>query len=603
MNWMLRSVSLIKSAAVCVSVATMCATPIAQGAAAANQKSLISQYLKDTGLITKRMTVGEFWKSVRHVYPPTLQKQMDAWVSLNRNELMPKVEATAFKDADGKEQVRLTLTKDNQSTTLTFTNDEDKPLRVNNVSLTRKELLNYNKFNDIARKIAKNDPIVGKALKTGQQKPLLANPVLSPDEYRKLSPRQRAEYMVRMRAAMEAADKVYKVRYGVKTAFQQPTNKYEFALQFLFGDKVTAGALTGKPCIIAGYISKYGDGDSCGSDYQHGPLNADLSRQMKSSGASCGGQSACNPLVYGYSPNGSAFCVPSKEVQYATRYCDSKSPVVTPEDKKRIVESYLKHQGKDVNLKLNEEGKIPEEQMKDIAPFLQDLGALISHASVECGQEPLSRIKKAREEQNDACSVLETRMISLQTFAVAPEPPAPPSPLPNPPTQTCNDTMPGTTKDSEGNCACGEGQRPGEGGICVVIEADGGGGDLPRGKSAVKGVEECGFWCRNKNWIVPVGAGLVGLGLFWLLMKQGTKSKSSTPEYVPPAPVPEPDSPGNPTTPPPVVGPPPAPVCPSPNTLVNGVCTAPVVVPPPPVDNTSEGGSKIEAPGRATGVR
>ncbi|WII71083.1 hypothetical protein QJS83_11480 [Bdellovibrio sp. 22V] len=599
MRWKFKPVSVMKTLAAGLSVFTMTMSPVAEGAAASNQRKLINQYLKETGLTTKKMTVGEFWKMVRHVYPPVLQKQMDQWVAINRHEMMPSIEATSFKDADGKEQVRLTLTKDGQSSTLTFTNNEDNPLKVNGVSFSQKELLNYNSFNDLARKLSKQDPAIGKALKTGQQSVIGKHPVLTLKEYSALSPRQRAEYMIRMRLAMQAAEKVFEVRYRTQSSYEVE-NKYEYVLNVLFGDMAHAGALTGKPCIIAGYISKYGSDDSCGSERKGGALNADLRSKMSATSANCGGGVACNPLVYGFKDGGSSYCVPGGEVKYATRYCNGQSKLrimdakASGEDKKRIIESYLKyHEGKNVDLKLNEEGKISEEQKKEIAPFLSDLEGLIKSADAECKKAPLANIAKSREEQDSACKELQTRMFSLQTFAVKQEPPPPPGPLPEPPTQTCNDKTPGSTQQGK-DCVCGEGSKKDENGTCVVIET-GGSGDLPGGKETVKTKEDsCGFWCRNKNWIIPVGVGVLALGLFWWLFKDKSKAKSKDPGYTPPPPVPEPET--QPTaTPAPTVEPPPPAPSPSP--------TVPPVVVPPPVTTPTEGGSKVDEPGRAGGVR
>ncbi|WP_413612175.1 hypothetical protein [Bdellovibrio sp. HCB-110] len=600
MKWKLKPVSLVKQFAAGISVVTMCISPIAEGAAAASQKKLINQYLKETGLTTKKLTVGEYWGMVRHVYPDKLQTQMDEWVRLNRNELMPSIEATSFKDAEGNEQVRLTLTKDGQSATLTFTGDEDKPLKVNSVSFSKKELMNYNNFNDIAAKLAKQDPAIAKSLKTGKLARVSKNSVLSWDEYKKLSPRQRAEYMVRMRMAMEAADKVLQVRNKYRASYS-PDNKYEYVLQVLFGDAAYAGALTGQNCIIAGYISKYGKDDSCGSEKKGGALNADLRGQMEARKGSCSGnQVACNPLVYGFKAGGASYCVGQSEMKYATANCNKQSPVGTPQDKKRIIESYLEHAaGKKVDLKLNEEGKIPEEQKSEIDPFLSELKDMLNDANAKCNMVPLKDIKKAREEQDSACRELQTRMIALETFAVIKEPPSPPLPLPDPSTGTCNDQTGGATPTADGKgCKCPEGQKEGEGGICVVIET-GGNGDLPGGKD-VKKEDSCGFWCRNKNWIIPVGVGAAALGLFWWLFKKDSKAKNTDPVYVPPAPVPEPTATTSPTTP--IVEPPPPAPCPAPNSMINGVCTPPVIV-PPPTPTTSEGGTKTDEPGRAGGVR
>lgn len=605
MRWKFKPKSLMKSVAACASVFTMCIAPVAQGAAAQDQKKLINQYLKETGLTTKKMTVGEFYRMVRHVYPHKLQKQMDQWVELNRHEMMPSVEASSFKDADGKEQVRLTLTHAGQSSTLTFTGNEENPLKVNGVSFGRKELMNYNSFNQIAAKMAKLDPVVAKALKTGKQKPLSKNFVLTYKEFTRLTPRQKAEYFVRLRAAADAAQKVYTTRYGAQ-AMTELNQKYEYAFRFLFGEEAEAAGLTGKPCIVAGYLSIYGENGSCGGSRQ-GAI--DLKNKMESNSATCSGNSvSCNPMVYGFAANGGAHCVSRSEVKYATRACNSKSPLRRDdprsegEDKKRIIESYLKKvKGQDINLVLNEEGKISQEQFDQISSYLTDLQGFINSAVAECGQAPLKDIQRAREDQVSACNEIKTRAFSLQSFVVAPEPPPPPGPIAG----DCDVQKTGSVPGPDGKgCVCPEGTKESEEEsrpVCLVIEA-GGEGELPGVKTDTVPEDSCGFWCRNKNWIIPVGIGALALGVFWWLFNKN-KSKSETKnEYIPPAPAPEPEpEPTATVTTPPVIDPPPTAPCPAPNQMVGNVCV-PVVVVPPPVPET-EGGTQTDGSIRAGGVR
>lgn len=619
MKWNLHPASLLKSIAASVSVFTMCIAPVAQGAAAASNKQLINQYLKETGISTKKMTVGQYWASVRHVYPAKLQKQLDGWVALNKNQMMPKVEATTFKGADGVEQVRLTLSRDGQTYNITFTGNEDTPVKVNSITLNKKEMANYNNYDAVAKKIVEKDPALKKVYGTvgSVNSSQLSKPKVSSAIFKKMSRRQQAEYLIRLRLAMESAQKVLAVSNNTQATIETE-KKYEFALQSMFGDLAYAGQLTGQPCIIAGYISKYGADNSCGSTRKGGALNEDLLGQMRTSKANCGGGVACNPLVYGYK-NGNAFCVPKEEVQYATRYCGSekasplrKGKAEFNSDKKRIIESYLKENGteenKNISLDIDSDGFVSEEQNKQAEPFMRDLRNYLLKADSECSKPPLKQVTEKRDEQASACNELRERMISLGIQERKPDPPLPPLPLPNPPTKSCEEEKPGSARDAEGKCTCaatGNPESREEGGKCVipavvVVAEDG--GNLPQGEAPQKEKEkdDCrskggSFWECNSAWIIPLGLLAFGAGLFWWI-----KDRNKTPgAYVPPAPVPEPSPSPTATTPP--VTPPPTAPCPSPNTWVNGVCTPPSVVPPPAI--TSEGGNKVETPGRVNGVR
>lgn len=604
MRWNFKPVSLIKKTAASLSVVTMCIAPVAQGAAAENQKKLINEYLKETGLTTKKMTVGEFWRMTRHVYPHKLQTQIDTWVKYNRNELMPQIEASTFKDANGVEQVRLLLTQDGKTTQLTFTGDEDIPVKINKVGLSKKELLNYNNFNDLARKISTQDTSIGNDLKkSGPVDVIGKQPVMTFNEFKKLSVRQRAEYLIQIRETLEAVQDVFAVRGMVKTSSYEVNDKYDYVLNFLFGQPTIAAGLTGQPCIVAGYISKYGEDQSCGGG---GTGRQDYLTQQNKTGARCSGMDLpCNPLVYGFDGSGNTYCVPRRLKNEATANCNQQSPLNNPQDKKRIIESYMKKvQSKDVDLKLNEKGEISKEQYAEISGFLTDVNGLVARADSECGMVPLKNTVEIRPDQKQACEELRKRAVNLQTFAVDPvphtQPEAPPPAVPN--NGNCAEQVKGSHPSADGkSCECGDGEKVGKVGepgremqACVV----GGGGAGAGGEAK----NSCGFWCRNKSWIIPVGVGVLALGLFWWLFSKDKKKSNKSPEYVPPAPVPEPGTttPTTPTTP--VVNPPPPAPCPSPNTLVNGICTQPVVV-PPPTTTVTEGGTKTETPGRAGGVR
>lgn len=615
MRWKFKPVSILKQFAAAISVVTMCIAPVAEGAAAANQKKLINQYLKETGLTTKKMTVGEFWRMVRPVYPAKLQNQIDTWVMFNRNQMMPAIEATSFKDADGQEQVRLTMTVDGQSVNITFTNNDDAPVKVNGVTLTKKELSNYNDFNAVAAKIMKQDAGIAKSMQTaGKYTDFSKKSVLSFNEFAKLTKYQQAEYLIRARRSLEAADKVFRATSKPPVSMSEPTNKYEYVLQVLFGENACAKAKAkssdakeGDPCVLAGYMTKYGKGGlSCGSVGAKGSeFNEDFRTKISGTGANCGAKSVpCNPLVYGFSSNGSTFCISgAKNINDATQICGSKAPIGTPEQKKALIESYMKNaKGKNVNLVLNEEGKISKEQHDLIAPYLADLDTYLSDADLRCATVPLSDIAGKRTEQGTACEELRKRRVALDQFANKPEPPAPPAPQP-PPVDTCSDQ--GKVADNNGGCVCPPGQKEGDVGEgqaktrgCLIVE--GGGEGDPAGKQP-PAKDDCGFWCKNKSWIIPLGIGVAALGLFWWLFKDKSKAKNKAPEYIPPAPVPEPTATVSPSPTSTIIDPPVAPpACVAPNTLVNGICTPPVVVPPVP---SGEGGTTPSNPGMGGGVR
>lgn len=584
MKWNLKSFSVVKALAVTASVVTMCTTPLAQGAQAKDrakqtQKELINHYLRTTGLTTKKMTAGEYWRMVRPVYPAKFQKYMDAWISAYNNTPMPTIDATALKGPDG-EQVRLLFSNGSgQTMAATFTGDMDRPVKINGLSLSKKELMNVNQFEGLLKRLAKEDPSLKKMIKDTRPPKFSygRDTVLSIKEFRKLTAAQKAEYFIRLRRAAEAAQKVFITRYGAQ-AWNELQHKHQWAVQFLLGTPAEARVsdLAGKPCIVAGWISVYGENGSCGGTSSG---QADLQAQMSRVSASCSGNSVpCNPMVYGFDGSGGSHCIPRQPretINNATALCGQKAPISTPEEKKAIVESYMKKvKGQEINLELVD-GKVSEEQYAQVAGFFDDLGMFIAKASEECEKDPLKQIRASgqRDDQNSACDEIKTRAFALDAFKTArPEPPIPAGP-------SCEDELSGSVLMGE-KCECPEG---------AIAEDQGGGkqacvfADKPAGPAKDEKKKKGGSLLPILGILAVVGIGA------YLIFKD--KDKKNPPTHVTPNPPLEP-------TPTPTVTPPPT-NCEPPNTIVNGVCTPPVVV---PVDET-EGGTKDPVTGIGGGVR
>lgn len=603
MRWSLQPLRFLKSAACVASVFTMCFAPLAQGKAVQTNREKINEFMKSSGL-SKGVTVGEYWKLVRHAYPAPLRGQLDLWVALNRNQMMPKVEATTVKDRNGKEQVRLTMSRDGKNMTLTLTGDKAKPVKVNNVALTAKELTNYKSYGALAKKIMTEDPTMKKALPLKPLAVIGQNPVLSFKEYKALTPRQRAEYLYKVRMTVQAAQRVYKAKFGAQAA-ADIESKYQFAFEFLFGENAEAAkasSLTGKPCVYAGYLTLYGENGSCGGQ-KEGEVHFKAAKSA--SIASCPGQDQpCHPMVYGYKSDGSNYCIPHAQRKNATELCNGASKLNGPADKKRIIESYLAKRGKNVNLVLDVDGKVSEAQYSEISSYLTDLNKYIKDAIGECDNDPLKSIQKGREDQKWACDAIRTRAFDLQAFATNPvpvvlNPPVPPVPV------IVDSCDPAREVNKDGTCGpCKAGTEPQQGKkedgtdgeVCGVIVAVAGGGDLPGAKEEPKEKEDkCdGFLCISPLWWIAGGVALVGLAA-WAIFRDKDDDKDK-PTYTPPIAV----DPGTPTPTPTVPVTVPDPVCVPPKVIQNNQCVLIIDVLPPP---ETEGGTLVPAPGSAGGVR
>lgn len=621
MRLKLKPLSITKALAASASVFTFCMAPVAQGAAAANQKQLINQFLKETKLSTKKQTVSEFWQSVRHVFPKKPQAQLDTWVRLNGNQPMPKVEAQTIKGSDGKEQVRLNfLMAEGKTMTMIITSDEDQFIKINSQWLSAKDLSRYNNFNDIVAKLAK-DPQIKKELESmpTQKVTVGAN---APNKYktqrRFLTGREIAklptlkaqvDVLLKMREASEAADRVFTSGGGKKGAMNEILNHdaIEYVWSLLLPD---ANAADG-PCVASGWIASYHQNSCARADLGRDTLIArakelPFNDQIKAKVETCAntGGLPCNPMIFGFEDNsGTPICI-KQSVKTATKQCNERAPL-TAAGKEKIIQSIVAAKGKDGSLcKLNGESTVSQSCLDALDNYTNGLRQHYSNAaqfctsgSVKTPEEKSQWVTRGdiKSDQKQACDNLRDRYFGLAAMVEA----GPPVVIAPPPIKedNCSKEVAGTKMNASGQCVCETTNAPptdseeigAKKKVCAAAIVDATGDKVGEKK------EECGewSWCKKKGVYIAVGAGLIVAGLLaWLLTKKKKKDKKD-PVYETPAPVPEPTatvtvSPSATITP---VDPAPTdPACDvPPNSIINGVCTPPTVVPPEPLP--SEGGT------------
>ncbi|WP_413291478.1 hypothetical protein [Bdellovibrio sp. HCB337] len=556
------SLSLAKSCAVAVATFSMVIAPVAQGANAKAvaqvaakpkvmkpsdhynfnmTKSKMLEYLKFSGLSgKKRITVGEFWSKMRPYYPKTLQKGMDRWVMLNRNDFMPQFEATTYKDSEGKEHIRLLISKDGQTVTASFNPESNsKFVKVNNTYLTRNDML----YHDQAlAKVAHGDKGIKNQLLKAQKKPLKKSVVLSFAEFNRLAPKQKAEYMVRLRYVAENAERVKKVFGAVKTS-ENETSKEEFFVQWFLGVEAEAadrvrGAGIGDGCIVNGFLSQYGENFSCGGRTT-GREHLETQIEKYSAKGCSSGTLPCNPYVYGFKTGGTPgrpYCVSTANVSGSIRdatskFCPGQSPLGkgTPNeaaDKKRIIESWMAAKGQPIDLAFDKDGKVSKEQYDKVKEYVDGLNAYIDEATLACATLPLSATKAVRDEQESACTALATRKMDLAYYPTTP-PIIPPPPIGE--EKDCSTIKAGALPPECVTCPPGmqDGTLTEDGGprpACVDQIANTGAGtkeecnkDEKRDEKSGECEPLCGWWCKYGNWVIggAVIAGIIG-AIAWL---------------------------------------------------------------------------------------
>jgi len=256
-----------------------------------------------------------------------------------------------------------------------------------------------------------------------------------------------------------------------------------------------------------------------------------------------------------------------------------------------------------------------------VKDYLQTLNDYLDKADAMCGMEPLKSIsEKNRADQLSACKSLRTRHINLEYYPMT-EPQPPPEPPIVAPAKDCDVEKAGSVLDPHSNnCICQNGKdgtiqedgkdKP----ACVPSEADNTGKDdkkIECNADEHKNVDKsgnvdsanpcdanCGWWCRNKTWVIAGGVGLGILGLILFLNRgHGNSTTTQTPyDPCPPAVLVGSVSclPRTVMTPAPSVQPPPPIVAPT------VVIVAPV---PKPVATTTSESTSGTSSSTASGVR
>jgi hypothetical protein len=545
MKWLSNSWNFTKTLSLTLSTFTMVMTPVAQGAEAAKKAPVmktvkvkvdetkfnwkvdanrIQQLMKNTGLAkNKRMTVGEFYSKIRPFYPMTQQRYLDLWMVENHGMQMPEIQVTTYKDSDDKEQIRLLLTKNGQTVSLSFnSNSREKFVKVNNTDLSRMDVLF---FENAYRKLAKGDKVIAKDIQANRQtKPVLMGPThITFEKYKRLSPRDKAAYLMRIRELLAAAQKVHD-SFGSKKQASAEENKYEYFAQWIFGLQAQAvddgdgngddggkgplikGARHGQRCWVAGFNVTYNKATSCGGGPDGSPARKELLQKMQESNSTCPPkQIGCNKLLY--NNDGATICMknPSSELRssmHVDGYCSTQSPLRpgSLEDKEKLINGYLKSTGSSLAIKIEEDGKDGRlakngmsdkeyaEAEKTLREYMKTVSTFVDEGMELCGTFPQTRVNEARSEQKLACDGLLTRKFNLDFYTLTPPPTDPPTPPPTV-TENCSVTSPGSTAGPSGQCECLAPKqwvdKPGEASTTVRYC------EIPEVIAAVEEVEKC----------------------------------------------------------------------------------------------------------------
>jgi hypothetical protein len=566
------------------SIMSMTLQPLAQAKEQANWSAqALKEFVKTTQDSNGQpVSLGKFWEKSYKSMTLSEQIKLKPAVEILKNIKLPSAEVITINGNKGNQSARLLITVAGKTVTVEFLGSQEKYVRVNGVVLSYEDTLSFEKF---MSKVSLDSAFVADRnlnLDFAMKKPHL----VSLEEYKKMTPEQRAILLIRLREVSEAAEEVLQISREKQKG--KKTVQYFFTQSLMSSadaqTKSEIRAAVGKPCLVAGYV---GEIVTTGSRTYCNPASAIKAFEertgIKSTCSS--GTHGCNPISF---PKSGGICEKpgrgNDSYQQFTKLCGDASPIKTAAEQAELVKAYVKKkEGKDLSFGLKD-GKVDneEEYNKYIKPYMDEHNKLNEEAyNNVCSSANFSTVSKIDRKLQSACDTLKDRKIALELFkaeSVGTTPPVattPPGPADGPGSPCHTDDFkgdkakdaPNGIRDANKKCIATAVPAPGAAGSTAgmtreecdkqngtyVIDDKTGEKVCRTREAAVAPVAagrtrtEPGWFERNKNLIFGLGAGLlVFLGIRWATRSSGSGSSGN---YNPPAPPPLPP------VPPPVVPP------------------------------------------------
>lgn len=367
------------------SIWTMTMSPVALGQQAKQvTKSEMQAALDQMGL-NKQMTLGEFYKKNKYLFPERIRKEIEPMFMANKNMMMPSFEVISSKTTSGEEIPTVRMSQGGELINLQWFGEKDRLLKFQNTNLSEIDVIN---FDDMYTRIIAGDERFRKQVepkvplkKDSAKIPAKVLPDITTAEWKSMSAYQRANYVVNMRTLWQDARAVLNAKKSNTKAKPKKTSQHIFEQHPYFAalfytpvaeangaakvvvsqtrtESRTEYTFTGNTCIVAGYVAKYETVTSaqvCNhtvADKAYAQKDNSLYLKAKEVCARDSGKIACNPYVYG-APGGSPTCVnPSRtddSFQRATHYdgpCDTASRLQSSPAEVEILKDKAKTNGR-----------------------------------------------------------------------------------------------------------------------------------------------------------------------------------------------------------------------------------------------------------------
>ncbi len=318
--------SSIKALAAILSIWTMTFSIVALGLESENRLKEVQNFILDTGL-SKKTTYKEFWNKSKHLYPGEVYKSAEKFFLTNPNAEMPKFSVREVANSKGEKTVALTIDGDGgKSHQVQILGQPDKWATFDNVALTPADFHHVEAtFKKVENGLkSKNKPSSNVKSNSALQK-FQGYPTIDKASWKKMTPIERAQHIVNLRALWSASIEVLEVSNNLKSKNKTKTSsldKWNMFISFLNQEAIAATGV-GDACIVAGYTGSY----------QRGKNGLTCNYPVGQGRSSC--KTPCNPVIYGYKADGNEICVSSRaELQTATHWngiCDKASPLTITE--------------------------------------------------------------------------------------------------------------------------------------------------------------------------------------------------------------------------------------------------------------------------------
>jgi hypothetical protein len=103
--------------------------------------------------IAKNKTVADLWLQVREVFPIEERQDMDVFVLLNEDMLLPRVQVLPVRQTDGTRSTRLVLELKEKSLSVEMKESDENFLQINGQKLSRQQALS---LGGLIQKISEN---------------------------------------------------------------------------------------------------------------------------------------------------------------------------------------------------------------------------------------------------------------------------------------------------------------------------------------------------------------------------------------------------------------------------------------------------------------